>query len=293
MSSSTDFREELLELADCEVVGALDSASAARLEGLFRDSPPSLRQEVIDRQARLAADAFLLPALEPDASLRHRVLDAVQAEIQAVEESDRRSDSPLASIGSHLNRGRWTIGGTSVEDPLLAAAGPSVSTYAWRRASRIWRATAIVLAGALMAAVVFNIATTRQATRISELALQRVVSDQLLEYIGPDLATFLDQRCIVRGLAGVSMRDNGSASVVLTPDRSSLMVIWIDLPVAQEFTLRAVSPEGGAGTDVGVFFTVGPLGGAKIALAPEAVITDAEWEIVDSRGAVIFRSAPR
>ncbi len=291
MTTTGDHRDELLELADCEVLGALDPSSSDRLERLFRDAPANLRQEVIDRQARLASDGCLLPMLEPDASLRHRVIETVRGEIEAVEIADQRADSPLASIGGFSSRYRPVSTHRSGET-VPVDAGPSLSTYAWRRAALVWRATAVVLAGGLIAAIAFNIATTRQATRISELALQRVVSDQLLSYIGPDLSNFLDQRGVVRGLVGTSKRENGSVSVMITPDWSTLLVTWIDLPTAKQFTLRTLDQSGGLRTDIGVFSTANQLGGAKFDLPSGIAGANSEWEIVDDRGAVIFSSTP-
>ncbi|MSR29293.1 MAG: hypothetical protein EXS03_06950 [Phycisphaerales bacterium] len=293
MTAFSENRDEIIELSQLEVLGALEPADAVRLERLFRDATPLFQREVIEYQAELVTQTSFLPIVEPEGSLRLRVLASVA---EAVEESDDQL-APIASIGRPVvgASGRDISAGESTLDSLshrslgYRRSAAEVSAP-WRRSAFVWRAATLVLAGGLLASLAFNVATTRQATRISELALQRAVSDQLLGYIGPGLPTFLDQRCIVRGLTGATNRDNGVASVMLSPDFKQLMVVWLDLPTAQKYTLRSVDAATGATSEVGSVSIVNQVGGSRFDLPDGAAHAASEWDLVDERGAVVFKT---
>lgn len=298
MATCPTNRDEILELAQLEVLGALEPAESARLERLFRDAPVVLQREVVDLQANLCQAPLLLPAVEPERSLKLQVLASVA---KAVEQADEEL-APIAAIGRPVPMAS-SVSIQAGDSPSYqradavhrADAGiPSAPMVGdWRRSALVWRAAAVVLTGALVASVAFNIATARQATRISELALQRVISDQLGQYIGADLSSYLDQRCIVRGLVGATARDNGSVSVMLAPDFASLMVVWVDLPAEQEFTLKAIDRATGTSKVLGTFTAANPVGGSRVVLAPGAANANSDWEVVDNRGVVNFSSWSR
>ncbi len=282
---------EIFELAQLEVIGALEPTESARLERMFRDASPTLQREVVEFQAALATEGALLPSVNPEGSLRLRVLASVA---EAVEAHDDQL-APIASIGrggramSALGNGRNEDDSTQSKprDEIAQAAAP------WRKSSLVWRTASIVLAGALLASLAFNIATTRQSARISELALQRSVSEELRAMVGADLPAFLDKRCIVRGLVGSTLRDNGSASVMLTPDFTQVMVLWVDLPTSESYTLRAIDPATGDVSELGSVLTVNPVGGTNLKIAPGKATAASDWQLVDDRGTVVYSSRPQ
>lgn len=304
MTTYSTNRDEILELAQLEVLGALESADCARLERLFRDSTPSIQREVIDMQEFVAMQSALLPAIEPERSLRLRVLASVA---QAVEESDSEL-VPLAKIGKkmHGNSSGYkspldeTAGGESFATTGISQAlGSSRANQMrvaedthWRRSAMVWRAACIVALGVLITVSAFEVSNSRQSARISELALQNATAAELKDLIGSGIAEFLDQRSIVKGLVGVTPRDNGAAIVSLSSKLDSVFVMWFDLQTAQKLSLQIWDAESGTTIDAGSFSVGHRLGGTRISLMPNMATPNSNWRLTDERGVVLFSSNP-
>ena len=292
MASSMSNRDEIFELAQLEVLGVLESPDVVRLDRMFREASPAVQREIVELQSTLARDEWrLLPMIDPSPALGWRVVARVMEDVDLQDEHG----VPLASIGRKAKAGAVqtshpnTQGGTTSDTTPRAAIAEALAP--WRRSSFLWRATSIILAGGLLASIALNLATSRQAARISELALQGTVTSELLEFLGPDLRTFLDQRCIVRGLVATSVRDNGSVGVLLSPDYSRVMVQWIGLPTAQRYMLRAVDGASGVSQEIGSVSIVNQIGGTRFDSLPAGTVNAAsDWELVDEHGTVIFRS---
>lgn len=69
---------ELLEHAHMDALGLLDEQDRAAFDAAFRAAPPALREQVRAEQARMARMESTLPRVTPDASLRDRVVMAVE-----------------------------------------------------------------------------------------------------------------------------------------------------------------------------------------------------------------------
>jgi len=290
----TPDQADLFELAHLEVTGVLEAHDSRRLERLFRESSEKVQQEVMELQAALAAQVVLLPDVQPDRALIHEVLASVRRDI-------RQSDAdmaPIASIG--VRRGGAGMAtasamsvGTSVDtqdDPTLAVR--RAEDLRWKRAAKLWRAGCLAAIGGIVVAVVFHISTYRQAVRIGELALQNSVSAQLTSMIGAGLPEFLDQRCVVRGLVGVSPRESGSVAVMVSPKFDAVLVAWIDLAKDRVLRLEAVDSETQSVTTVGDFTVVNPVGGTRLVVPAGAANLGTVWRVVDRGGAVVFTSVP-
>ena len=298
-------RDEILELAQLEVLGALESAECARLERLFRDASPQVQREVIDVQEFMTMQSALLPAIEPERSLRLRVLASVA---QAVEENDSEL-VPIAKIGKKTqgNSSLYSLssdeiaGGESFASAAVSSArGPSRANQMrvaedthWRRSALVWRAACIAVLGALIAVSAFEISNSRQSARISELALQNATADELKSLIGSGISEFLDKRCVVKGLVGATVRDNGAAIVSLSPTLDSVFVMWFDLPATQKLSLQLWDTDSGTIIDTGSFSVGHRLGGTRINLKPGIATPNSDWRITDERGAVLFSSNPQ
>ncbi|MFZ4642285.1 MAG: hypothetical protein ACOYMU_02955 [Phycisphaerales bacterium] len=299
-------RDEILELAQLEVLGALESAECARLERLFRDASPQVQREVIDVQEFMTMQSALLPAIEPERSLRLRVLASVA---QAVEENDSEL-VPLAKIGKKKMQGNSSVyssssdemaGGESFASAAIAhARGPSRANQMrvaedthWRRSALVWRAACISVLSALIAVSAFEISNSRQSARISELALQNATSDELMHSIGPGIKEFLDKRCVVKGLVGATVLVNGAAIVSLSPTLDSVFVMWFDLPTTQKLSLQLWDADSGTVIDTESFYVRDRLGGTRINLKPGIATPNSDWRITDERGMVLFSSNPQ
>ena len=298
-------RDEILELAQLEVLGALESAECARLERLFRDASPQVQREVIDVQEFMTMQSALLPAIEPERSLRLRVLASVA---QAVEENDSEL-VPLAKIGKKM-QGNSSLYGSSSDEmaggesfasgAVSSARGPSRANQMrvaedshWRRSALVWRAAFIAVLGALITVSAFEISNSRQSARISELALQNATSDELKGLIGSGISEFLDKRCVVKGLIGATVLVNGAAIVSLSPTLDSVFVMWFDLPATQKLSLQLWDADSGTVIDSQSFFVRDRLGGTRINLEPGIATPNSDWRIIDERGMVLFSSNPQ
>ncbi|GDY00066.1 hypothetical protein LBMAG48_24690 [Phycisphaerae bacterium] len=114
---------ELLENANLAGLGLLDQDDQIAFEKALAIAPESVRRHVIAEQARWSGGGELLPAVQPDASLRHRVIDAVNVAIV---------DAELAQSDAHMEL---------------------VETGHRRRSGSIWRATSL---GLLTACIVLT-----------------------------------------------------------------------------------------------------------------------------------------
>jgi len=298
-------RDEILELAQLEVLGALESAECARLERLFRDASPQVQREVIDVQEFMTLQSALLPAIEPERSLRLRVLASVA---QAVEENDSEL-VPIAKIGKKtqgnsfgysFSSDKMASGESFASSAVSLARGPSRANQMrvaedthWRRSALVWRAACIAVLGVLIAVSAFEVSNSRQSARISELALQNATADELKSLIGSGISEFLDKRCVVKGLVGATVRDNGAAIVSLSPTLDSVFVMWFDLPSTQKLSLQLWDSDSGTIIDTGSFSVGHRLGGTRINLKPGIATPNSDWRITDERGAVLFSSNPQ
>ena len=309
-SSPSARRDELHELAQLHITGCLDEIECARFERLLSEAPPSLQAEVVAMQAEIAADEMLLPHVEPDRSLRWRVIGAVLEAASNHEREERDRLAPIATIGG---AGRPSAQGAMQEEDIAEAASvmaaaasdialaPAVEDDAereawsallaadrWRKSALVWRGACLSVSGALAAALAFNVWLATSATQVSKLALERVTGDQLRAAVGPHLSDFLGQGSIVRGMVATSPAVNSSATVLLAPTLDSALVTWIDLAANRTYSLRVVAADGAA-REVGTFEVRSDVGGARIDLSGAAATPASRWQVVDDRGVVVLR----
>ncbi|MSR44888.1 MAG: hypothetical protein EXS15_05985 [Phycisphaerales bacterium] len=291
MSSFSSNRDEIIELAQLEALGVLEGVDCSRLERLFRDTTLQVQREVLDLQAAVVTQTLLLPTIEPEGSLRLRVLATVA---QAVEASDAEL-APIATIGRPTAGAEVSSMSSDSESSLSSArtSKPLAVDLRWRRSSMMWRAACVTAIGGLVVSLLFQISTSRQSVRISELALQNETSVELSSMIGLGFREFLNQQCVVKGLSGATIRDNGSATVILTPTFDAVMVVWIELARDQTLTLRSVDRQSGIATTVGDFKVGSPVGGARLAVPTGGANANSDWQVVDSRGSMLFSTRPQ
>jgi hypothetical protein len=312
--SSSAHREELRELAQLHIEGCLDEIEAARFERLFDEATPLVQAEVVALQAEIAADELLLPQVEPDRSLRWRVIGAVLEAASNREREEHERLAPIAMIGgsgrspvreqdmvvaaSAAAAGAAALTADADTEPLDSAVQDDAEREAWstllaaerwRKSAVVWRGACLAVAGALAVALAFNVWLATSATQVSKLALERVTGDQLRAAVGPNLGDFLGQGSIVRGLVATSPAVNASATVLLAPTLDSALVTWIDLAPNRTYTLQVVGGDGSA-REAGAFEVRGDLGGARIDLSGMAVTPASRWQVVDDRGVVVLRN---
>lgn len=192
-------REELLELAQFEMLGVLDPVETANFERAFTRAKPSLQAEIIALQARVAEDpTFRAHTEQPSAALllrtKARVVDAI--------ESESRSAQPIATIGPR-NLGVQSFG--RLHDMKSGAlsegtADGSVSANSMTEASMreilaevaarnaihppqkqlVWRAASFFLFAGLCVALFFNQQVSRTAMQLAASVNERALSPESL-----------------------------------------------------------------------------------------------------------------
>lgn len=130
---------ELFELASLDALGLLDEPERREFEEAFQRAPSALRAQLRAQEARMVELESTLPRVEPPATLRARVIAAVQEAYQAARAGRLARLQSLAG------------------SPALLPA---------RGVSPIWRAAAI---GCAAAAIVFGVATQMMRERYREL----------------------------------------------------------------------------------------------------------------------------
>lgn len=305
-NSSSVRRDELHELAQLHVTGCLDEIETARFERLLHEAPPSLQSEIVALQAEIAADESLLPQVEPERSLRWRVIGAVLEAVSNHERAEQERLAPIATIGGagrssmqeqDIAEAASAVAAEADAVPLASAVeddtereawGALLAAERWRKSAVIWRGACVAAVGALAAALAFNVWLAMSATHVSRLALERVTGDQLRAAVGPSLVDFVGKGSIVRGMVAASPAVNSSATVLLAPTLDSALVTWIDLAANRTYSLRAVSADGTA-REVGTFEVRSDVGGARIDLSGASVTPASRWQVVDDRGVVVLQ----
>ena len=274
----------------------------------MREAPPSVQSEIIAIQAGIASDDALLPHVEPDRSLRWRVIGAVLEAVSNHDRAEQERLAPIATIGgvhrpvmreedvaaaagaiaAEADLGAMPLAAEVQDDTEREAWGALLAADRWRKSAIIWRGSCIAAVGALAAALAFNVWLATNATQVSRLALERVTGDQLRAAVGPNLADFLGQGSIVRGMVATSPAVNSSATVLLAPNLDSALVMWVDLAPNRTYSLQVVGGDGVA-RDAGSFEVRSDVGGARIDLSGVGVTPASRWQVLDDRGVAVLR----
>ncbi|MGD9690532.1 MAG: hypothetical protein AB7K52_12400 [Phycisphaerales bacterium] len=158
MNPSHRTTKDLFELASLDALGLLTDEERQAFEDAFAAASPLVQAQIRDQQTRMAEIDAVLPRVEPPASLRGRVLAAVQAAIDA---------------GRGV-AGRIHVGGRAI--PALLPV---------RGVNPMWRGLAIGCAAAML---VFSVVTYQVfgLHQESDRALaSNVMTDVLLKQFGP------------------------------------------------------------------------------------------------------------
>lgn len=288
MSAHKHAHEELFELAQLELIGALDPIELARFDKLMRESSPALAEEVRVAQAILAADETLLPGVTPDPSLKFRVMAAVGEEIAA---RDARL-APLASIGGSVAVGRAGRRSDADRDEMPASVYAFESkrdAVRWRRSSALWRAASFVLTGGLVTSLYFYSQISGESTKLfTALHSESVQREVNARAPGFEL-TMLDRPRVV-GLSATAA--GGNAAVILLVDtlKGRLLAMGVGGIDGNEYEFYSLDASKTRhllgsltirGTVTSVSFDIGGL--------PAGALNS--FEIVDRMGEVLFTSS--
>ena len=270
-------RQELLELAALDGLGLLDSYEAALYTRSFHHAPAAVQDEILRLQAEIASDESLLPDVEPEESLRERVLRKVA---EAIEKVDAEL-APLATIG----RNRRAADGNDRRSS-FNSSGP------------FWRAAAFILTGSLAVTGYFLMNARQGQDEIAMLALRNLNSDQLIQQIGPDITGYIFNGNVERIVLKPVKADSKYEAVLFVNAEAGTAFL-----VTNSFT-RALDPTYSLQVSVSkkkpanvlTFLSTGALDGFRTdtikyaATITTAMITSATWQITDVAGNVLLSS---
>lgn len=271
-------REILLDQASLQILGALDPAEEEAFLARLDAAAPSLRREVIERQAGWATDPLFRSPAPPPPGLRSKVVAAVVAASEAPVSSARRdlADASEASPNFALR---------TIIEQLKSQQEVAIRH---RAAPWLWRAATLVLGAGLLVSAWFQVRMSEQVSEVAALALQRQTDSQLRELIGSGFDRFLSARTRVTGLAG----NGGSATLYFDPALGDGFLLTLGLSDSGgPFTLRAVDCCGDDGTrSVLTFDPQDAVAGFRISAEQFEGLQGAKFEIVDASGDVVLRT---
>lgn len=207
---------ELIELAQLDALGLLDEQERQAFERAFARAPGAIQQLVRDSQLRATELSSLLPDVQPPATLRQRVLDAVAG----------------------------AIAGESAQPEVTGRLMPAIA-----RASGVapfWRAAAI---GSVAAALLFGVVTVKlysDIQRVNDVVHANAVADRFMAEFGRRFETaFYSDKTEFVQFSPASNGAAGMAVMLVDQEGESAQFFAKDLPqVEGGYTLALIGPDG-------------------------------------------------
>jgi hypothetical protein len=274
-------RDELLELAELDALGALEPAEQARFERGLRDASPTLRAELHAIQDATVLDPIGLCDEEPEAGLKYKVMARIA---DAVTESEAEL-APIASIGRPAAAQRPATTAAPIAAPIAAPLAPAAlavpaplapaaSATAARDADVLERVTqaagqaelerlralldrarghgymlraaCIALASCL---VVVGYALARQvslAEKVTLAAISASSREELKAVLGPTIEPFLRDGVPSAALAGTGASSTGGVVAWFDPSNGNLFLALVGLDTSRTYQLVLPDPLGGS-----------------------------------------------
>jgi hypothetical protein len=299
-------RDELLELAELDALGALDTVEQARFERGLRDASPALRAELHAIQDAAVLDPIGLCDEEPEAGLKYKVMARIA---DAVTESESEL-APIASIGRPAAAPRPATIAAPIASPIVAPAplapaalaaplAPAASAAAARDADVLQRvaeaatqtelerlramldrsrshgymlrAACIALASCL---VVAGYALARQVSLSEKVTLAAIsVSsrEELKAVLGPTIEPFLRDGVPSAALAGTGPSSTGGVIFWYDPATSNAFIVMAGVDSSRTFEVSVSDPSLDSARTALVrdLISHGPLGGRLLQSVPD------------------------
>ena len=213
--------KQLLELAVLEAHGLLEQIEVDLFTRSFHDAPASIQEEIVRIQEKFALDDSLLPAENPPAELRKKVLQSVAE--TADQEAQRLA--PLALIGARASAAQ-------------AQLGPS-------RSVTFWRTAAVVLFGVAVVLAVISLDAQTKANRNAQIALNSATNTELADMVGRKFSEFIgNPYCQVTRLERESSHSIGYLRIALNERFGNGFVLGIDLEKGEEIIIQGTTLSG-------------------------------------------------
>ncbi len=267
-------RDELLELAELDALGALEPAEQARFERGLREASPALRAELHSIQDAAVLDPIGLCDEEPEAGLKYKVMARIA---DAVTESESEL-APIASIGRPVAPQRPASivapiapAATALAAPVAPAPIAPVASVAASRDADVLervtraaeqselerlrsmldrarahgymlRAACIALASCLIVAGYALVRQDSYAKQVTLLAISQSSSEDLKALLGPTIEPFLRDGVLAGAMSAVAPKATGGALIWIDPVTGNGFVALVGADPTRSLDLIAVSP---------------------------------------------------
>lgn len=214
-------QRELLENALLDALSLLDEEDSAAFNEAFHAAPPHVQAQVRREQTRLARLDSLLPDVTAPATLRARVLAAVQSAM-----AERRAQDAHAAL--------------RLDDPDTIARLPQMAHR--RKVAAVWRAVAL---GCAAAAIVLGVTAVQLQGLLQDFRSQEdVLVSAIRDKFGPDylIQALVDDSTQRITLVGndSGFANNAKAAVWVNPDWRTAKLFGINLPATEGSQYRLV-----------------------------------------------------
>jgi len=267
-------RDELLELAELDALGALEPAEQARFERGLREASPALRAELHAIQDAAVLDPIGLCGEEPEAGLKYKVMARIA---DAVTESDSEL-APIASIGRPAATQRPApivapfvapiVAPAALNAPVAPAAIAPVAAVAAARDADVLervtqaaeqselerlramldrarshgymlRAACIALASCLVVAGYALVRQDSYAKQVTLLAISQSSREDLKALLGPTIEPFLRDGVPATALTGAAPASTGGVVLWFDPTTGKAFLAMVGLDASRTFELVA------------------------------------------------------
>lgn len=212
--------KELYEMATLDMSGCLDESERREFERAFAMASPEIQAQIRREQLRFADQEEMLPDVQPPASLRARVVQAVREAMATPEEE------PVGAIGPSSERNMRLL-----------------------RQAPFWRAACFALATACAVLAFFVVNVNRQSNDIASMLENNEFNQQMMEDLSPHITNVLFAPDMQQ-MAFVPTAPDADvvipeAKMFVDPDRRLGHIILRNLPEIQgQYTVRFLDPEG-------------------------------------------------
>jgi|GEM_PF-1699483 len=318
-------RDELLELAELDALGALEPAEQARFERGLRDASPALRAELHAIQDAAVLDPIGLCDEEPEAGLKYKVMARIA---DAVTESESEL-APIASIGRPAPAQRPApivapiVAPAALNAPVAPAAiAPVAPAPASRDADVLERVTqaaeqselerlrsmldrarshgymlraaCIALASCLVVAGYALLRQDGYAKQVTLAAISASSREDLKALLGPSVEPFLRDGVPATALTGAAPASTGGVVLWFDPSTGNAFLAMVGLDASRTFEL--VARDAAQGSEASVVASGvkahGPLSGMLLER-----VTDLPGRVIELRdpntGTVLYRGQLR
>lgn len=230
---------ELFEVASLDALGLLDTEERRAFEDAFRSASPALKEEIRREQRRLTDLEDVLPAVDPPASLRGRVLAAVREAIVAM--APRNSGDVLAKIGAS----EWGVR---------------------RNVSPVWRAACLGFATATVVLIAVGFHMRTQYYEAKQAILDRDITLVISRNLGAEFVEpFFKPTTRRVSFQPASVDLLARAVVLIDPESRTAFLVTRNLPdVEGDYRLVIVDDDGAIQQTIAHFNANGQIRGTSI-----------------------------